>query len=318
MKTGRDVMKVSVSVVAATFWAVAATAGISGGGAAANGISGGGSPAASSLPDDSQLLVLGPIESIDVDTKMVVVLGQRIAAPSLNGLAIGDTAAVFGRSRNDGAILISAIQSRGPYVAGANSVLLSGVVEKTDSMKGTVVVNGISIDLTPMMAQGAFSPAVGSKLRIAGVQPLSLGVVIANGISGGGAAANGISGGGYRANGISGGGAAANGISGGGYRANGISGGGAAANGISGGGYRASGISGGGYRASGISGGGAAANGISGGGAAANGISGGGYRASGISGGGAAANGISGGGYRRSGVILRPRGIRDGGTLPTA
>ena len=313
-------MKASVSIIAATFWAAAATsvAGISGGGAAANGISGGGAPAATTLPGEVQLLVVGPIESIDVDTKIVVVLGQRVAAPTLNGLAVGDMAAIFGKLRSDGAILVDAIQARGPYVAGASSVLISGVVQKTDSMNGRAVINGIAVDLTPMMAQGVFSPVAGSKLQIGGIQPLSRGVVIANGISGGGAAANGISGGGAPANGISGGGYRANGISGGGAAANGISGGGAAANGISGGGAAANGISGGGAAANGISGGGAPANGISGGGAPANGISGGDYRSgiilrvSGVSGGGAAANGISGGGYR-GGVIVRASGISGGG-----
>jgi len=201
-------MKASVSIIAATFWAAAATsvAGISGGGAAANGISGGGAPAATTLPGEVQLLVVGPIESIDVDTKIVVVLGQRVAAPTLNGLAVGDMAAIFGKLRSDGAILVDAIQARGPYVAGASSVLISGVVQKTDSMNGRAVINGIAVDLTPMMAQGVFSPVAGSKLQIGGIQPLSRGVVIANGISGGGAAANGISGGGAAANGISGGG----------------------------------------------------------------------------------------------------------------
>src|SRR5580692_2529919 len=186
MKTGRDAMKASVSIMAATFWAAAATsvAGISGGGAAANGISGGGSPAASTLPGDVQLLVIGPIESIDVDAKTVVVLGQQLAAPNLDGLAVGDSAAIFGKLRNDGAILVSAIQDRGPYVAGANGVLISGVVQKTDSLNGRAVVNGVAIDLTPIMAQGVFSPVAGSKLQIAGTQPLSRGVVVANGISG--------------------------------------------------------------------------------------------------------------------------------------
>jgi len=110
-------MKASVSIIAATFWAAAATsvAGISGGGAAANGISGGGAPAATTLPGEVQLLVVGPIESIDVDTKIVVVLGQRVAAPTLNGLAVGDMAAIFGKLRSDGAILVAAIQARAAF-----------------------------------------------------------------------------------------------------------------------------------------------------------------------------------------------------------
>ena len=250
-------MKFAVSGIASLLcagFAVTGMAGISGGGAAANGISGGGAAAngISGGGAAAELLLIGPVEAVDVASKTAVVLGQKLPFAGAESLSIGEMVAVYGAMRTDGALAVSSVQRRGSYVAGASLVYLSGIVQKVEPSVGRAVVNGVSIDLTPMMVNQEISPSIGSKLQVLGVQPVGHGVVLVNGISGGGAAANGISGGGAAANGISGGGAAANGISGGGAAANGISGGGAAANGII--------IRGG--RVNGISGGGAAANGI--------------------------------------------------------
>jgi hypothetical protein len=240
-----------------------------------------------------ELLVVGPIEAVKADARTAIVMGQRIHVANVDGLAIGDTAAVFGNVLADGSILASAVQMRGPYVPGASTVYISGTVQTAEPSIGRVVINGVAVDLTPMMSHGTLTPSVGTKLQVIGIQPLSGGLLIVNGISGGGAAVSGISGGGAAASGISGGGAAVSGISGGGAAVRGISGGGAAVRGISGGGAAVSGISGGGAAVSGISGGGAAVSGISGGGAAVRGISGGGAAVSGLR---ARLSGISGGG----------------------
>jgi hypothetical protein len=282
-------MKTSGPMILAALLAATVTAasygGISGGGSGLNGISGGG----------AQLLLVGPVEAINASNRTAIVLGQTIHAASLERLAVGNTVAVYGTTRADGSIAASAIQSRGIYVPGATSVLISGSVQRAEPSVGRVVVSGVTVDLTSVMSHGMFSPTVGTKLQLTGVQPVSGGLVVVNGISGGGAEALGISGGGAPM-GISGGGAPM-GISGGGAPM-GISGGGAPM-GISGGGAPM-GISGGGAPM-GISGGGAPM-GISGGGAPM-GISGGGAPM-GISGGGAPM-GISGGGA--------PMGISGGG-----
>ncbi len=261
-------MKTSGPVIVAALLAATVTAasygGISGGGVAANGISGGGAPVISGISGGgaplingisgggAQLLVVGPVEAINAANKTAIVLGQTVRAPNLETLAMGNTVAVYGTIRADGSIAASTIRSRGIYVPGATAIFISGTVQESEPSVGRVVVSGVTVDLTSVMSHGMFSPSVGTKLQLTGIQPLNGGLVVVNGISGGGAPAiNGISGGGAPAiNGISGGGAPAiNGISGGGAPAiNGISGGGAPAiNGISGGGAPAiNGISGGG------------------------------------------------------------------------
>jgi hypothetical protein len=167
-----------------------------------------------------ELLVIGPVESVDVSTHSATVLGQRVTLTNVASLDVHNALAVFGFWRADGTIQATVVRDEGPYVAGATTVFLSGAVQRAEPSIGHAVVSGIRVDLTPAMASGAVAPAVGSKLAVRGIQAISRGVVTIDGIVGSGATANGIVGSG----------ATANGIVGSGYRANGIVGSGATAN----------------------------------------------------------------------------------------
>ena len=168
-----------------------------------------------------ELLVIGPVESVDVSTRSATVLGQHVTLDNVESLDVHNTLAVFGFWRADGTIQAATVRDQGPYVAGATTVFLSGAVQRAEPSIGHVVVNGIKIDLTPAMAFGPVSPAVGSKLTVRGIQAVSHGVVTIDGIVGSGATANGIVGSGT----------STNGIVGSGYRSSGIVGSGATANG---------------------------------------------------------------------------------------
>jgi hypothetical protein len=187
------------------------------------------------------LQVIGPVEAYDAKHEIGRVLGQTVALPRGVELVVGDSVSVIGTSSAEGKIVASVVADHGLYVAGASEIFLSGTVQKVNSAVGTAVVNGVSIELTSLLAKGPVSPVVGTAVQVSGTQPAFGGVVLANSISGGGeAVANSISGGGAAvANSISGGGSVkANSISGGGnVKANSISGGGdVKANSISGGG----------------------------------------------------------------------------------
>ena len=259
------------------------------------GISGGGNAAS---VQSVKLLLVGPVESVNARAGLVTILGQKLAYSQSGKLVTGDAAAVFGYTRANGRLTATSIVDEGQYVPGASTIFLSGKVTNSDSAVGRVVVDGLAVDLTGAMSDGAVTPSVGTSIEIRGIQPAAGGLVVANGISGGGNASLGISGGGDSNLGISGGGNTSLGISGGGNKSLGISGGGTSSLGISGGGNPSLGISGGGNL--GISGGGnlgisgGGSLGISGGGNL--GISGGGDSSLGISGGGVSALGISGGG----------------------
>jgi len=172
----------------------------------------------------AELLVIGPVESINAADRTATILEQRVHTAMVDALAVGNTVAVFGTVRADGTIEASAIQSRGVYVPGATSIFVSGTVQRAEPALGRVVVNGVTVDLTSAMSNGMLSPAVGSKLAISGTQPANRGLVLVSGapqgIAGTGAVVNGIAGTGAVVNGIAGTGAVANGIAGTGVQKN--------------------------------------------------------------------------------------------------
>ncbi len=265
--------------------------------------------ATSSAPE---LLVVGPVESIDLTNRTATVLGQRVAVENVDVLTVGNTVALYGSVRPNGTVELSGIRDQGIYTPGATAVFISGTVQRSEPAIGHVVLNGVNVDLTAAMSSGRIVPAVGAKMSIRGTQPVHGGVVLVDGIVGSGAAANGIVGSGAAANGIVGSGAAANGIVGSGLRPNGIVGSGSAANGIVGSGAAANGIVGSGAAANGIVGSGLHPNGIVGSGSAANGIVGTASAANGIVGSGSAANGIVGSGLQPPMALLAPGAAANG------
>jgi hypothetical protein len=280
------------------------------------GTSGAATAAAENEQGGPDLIVVGPVEAVDSAKGLTVVLGQRVHGV-VDGLTVGDTAAVFGTMQRDGSISAVAIQARGSYVPGATSIFLAGTVQKAQPLVGRVVISDVTIDLTSVMSYGTFSPTVGSKLAVSGTQPAHGGVVVVNGasiggiagtgaktsgIAGTGASAGGIAGTGAKTSGIAGTGASAGGIAGTGAKTSGIAGTGASAGGIAGTGAKTSGIAGTGASAGGIAGTGAKTSGIAGTGASAGGIAGTGAKTSGIAGTGASAGGIAGTGAKTSGI----------------
>ena len=208
-----------------------------------------------------ELLVIGPVESVNAADSTATILGQRVHTATIDAIAVGNTVAVFGAARADGTIEASLIQSRGIYVPGATSIFVSGTVQRAEPALGRVVVSGVTVDLTSAMSHGMFSPAVGSRLAISGTQPVSRGLVLVSGTRG---SVQGIAGTGALVNGIAGTGALVNGIAGTGALVNGIAGTGALVNGIAGTGASAKGIAGTGALVNGIAGTGALVNGIAG------------------------------------------------------
>src|SRR5438874_2930688 len=210
---------------------------------------------------DGELLVIGPVESVNAADSTATILGQRVHTPAIDAIAVGNTVAVFGTARADGTIEASAIQSRGIYVPGATSIFVSGTVQRAEPALGRVVVRRVTVDLASAMSYGMLSPAVGSKLAISGTQPVSRGLVL---VSGTRASVGGIAGTGSSVNGIAGTGSSVGGIAGTGSSVGGIAGTGSSVNGIAGTGSSAGGIAGTGSSVGGIAGTGATVNGIAG------------------------------------------------------
>jgi hypothetical protein len=185
-----------------------------------------------------RLLLVGPVESVDVARNAVTVLGHRIALVSIGRLTAGHVVSVYGRGT---ALGYSAVSDSGVFASGAETVLLSGTVTSVHSATGTFYVDGALVSATSLFgAQGFELPSLGAHVTVSGTQPQLGGAVLASsvksglGVSNGGIeASSGVSNGGYQAS---------RGVSNGGYEAS---------SGVSNGGYQASlGVSNGGYQAS--------------------------------------------------------------------
>src|SRR5215469_18027099 len=207
-----------------------------------------------------RLLVIGPVESVNAESRSAIVLGQQVRTDAAAELAVGDSVAIYGLANRNGSIEASAIQSLGLYVPGATSIFIAGTVERAEPSVGRIVVNGITVDVTPAMSHGIVSPDVGSQLSVSGTQPVSRGVVLMERASAVGASSKGISRIGLR--GITGVGSNSSGIIGVGSSSSGIIGVGSNSSGIIGVGSNSSGIIGVGSNSSGIIGVGSNSSGI--------------------------------------------------------
>jgi hypothetical protein len=258
---------------------------------AVGGVTGGGSSSSA----NSVLLLLGPVEAVKQRDGIVVVLGQKLPQRAVGSVEIGETLAVFGTVRADGTLSVSGVRHFGLYVPGATSVVLSGVVQKVSTALGRAIIAGLTVDLTAATAlDSSQTIATGTFVQVSGTQPALGGLILAQGVTGGGTT-NGVTGGGT-VSGVTGGGTVS-GVTGGGT-VSGVTGGGTVS-GVTGGGV-VNGVTGGG-KLSGVTGGGTV-NGVTGGGTLSgvtgggvvNGVTGGG-KLSGVTGGGTV-NGVTGGG----------------------
>ena len=155
---------------------------------AANGSTG---SASNVSADQPTLKVVGPVEAYDAKRGVARVLGQTVVVARAGELAVGDSVSVIGTTGADGTVVASTVKDEGLYVAGSSQIYLSGKVQKVNAGVGTAVVNGITVDLTPLLADGEISPAVGANLQIGGTQPSPGGVVLATAT---GAKANSVTG----------------------------------------------------------------------------------------------------------------------------
>ena len=206
----------------------------------------------------SELILSGPIESVDYAKNTLSILGHSLRVRDASAFHAGSVANVFGQVTASGNFAPSLLSDTGAFASGVESVLIRGRVSSVDLAVGRMTVDGASVDYTALLSTREFSvPNVGAIVRIAGTQPNRKGVVLATQVA---VRPTSVSGGGHSAS-VSGGGQASS-VSGGGHSAS-VSGGGQASS-VSGGG-QASSVSGGGHSAS-VSGGGQASS-VSGGGA---------------------------------------------------
>jgi hypothetical protein len=138
-----------------------------------------------------ELLLSGPVESVDRMGNAITVLGHRLTVRDVSAMALGHKVNVFGLIALGGSVSAKLVQNTSAYAASGDQVLIVGRVNAVDQSRGRLIIDGATVDYTALLARpGSAVPAVGDTVRVLGTQPLGRGVVLAlemaahNGVSG--------------------------------------------------------------------------------------------------------------------------------------
>jgi hypothetical protein len=147
----------------------------------------------------SDLMIVGPVEAVDLQASTIQVLGQSVRLATLGQtgdllrLALGNVVAVSGKILAAGVVEASAVSiTAEQYVAGAQPVFLRGVVSAILSDVGILAVGKLSIDYTAALySLDASSLSEGGEFVFSGIQAVPNGSALAlsaairpNGITG--------------------------------------------------------------------------------------------------------------------------------------
>jgi hypothetical protein len=134
--------------------------------------------------EKADLVLTGPVESVDATDGSVSVFGHRIAVRDAASYVPGTLVSVYGKLRPSGGIAPIATRVLALSSSGADPLLIKGVVTRVSTSTGHLDVGSTDVDYTPLLADSEFSiPAVGDVVEIDGTQPSSRGVFIATRVS---------------------------------------------------------------------------------------------------------------------------------------
>ena len=151
----------------------------------------------SSRSPNSDLLVIGQVEKIDLAAGLLVVTGQPVLLSNAtvfleDGVPAPDPARALSHiSINDVLVVTGIIDSYAlsvdrlsePYVPGSTNLFVRGRVEKVDSTSGLAVVNGLTVDYTPAMGSSTFTAVEkGDVIEARGIRPSIGGTLLASAI----------------------------------------------------------------------------------------------------------------------------------------
>ena len=138
-----------------------------------------------------RIITRGPVDQVDTSTGRVEVLGQEFATPRSANLlqelsvriASGEivTATVYGSLRANGMPYPKSIVfSEDQQIPGVTIVTVLGMVQKIDHAHGTLVIGGLTVDYTPLLADGPADFSAGTVVEISGVRFSASGPLLAS------------------------------------------------------------------------------------------------------------------------------------------
>jgi hypothetical protein len=136
-----------------------------------------------SMQPTQPLLVVGHLDAWDKTTGIAIVLGQKIHVPANASFSPYLVVGVFGTILPDGSVNASTVEGGSLYLAGSTPVYLTGVVTQSNPAIGQITIEGVKIDITQTLSiTNGITPAAGSVVQLAGIQPLEGGIILAGDI----------------------------------------------------------------------------------------------------------------------------------------
>ena len=134
-----------------------------------------------SATGQQELLLSGPVESVDRSTKTVIVLGHHLTILDSSRILPGHKVNVFGKVGADGLTKAEFVQDTNIYAGSGDTVVVTGRVNAVDRSTGRVTIDGASVDYTALLSGSSFTaPSVGAAVRVIGTQPAGKGVILAS------------------------------------------------------------------------------------------------------------------------------------------
>jgi hypothetical protein len=132
----------------------------------------------------SEMLLSGPIESVDGMRNTVTVLGHSVSLSHVDHLQVGQLVRVFGNLGGSAALGAAQLQNLGVFASGSEALYLKGRVTSVSPGLGRVTVGNAIVDYSALLAGGHFSvPGVGAIVEIVGTQPAGRGLVLASSLN---------------------------------------------------------------------------------------------------------------------------------------
>src|SRR5579862_9360406 len=128
-----------------------------------------------------ELLLSGPVESVDQKANTVTVVGHQIAVHDASAYLPGYKINVFGGIDAQGVTKAVLVQRTNSIVASGDRVIVTGKVTAIDATRGRVMIDGATVDYTMLLARRDFAvPTVGKAVQVIGMQPIGKGTILAS------------------------------------------------------------------------------------------------------------------------------------------
>ena len=137
-----------------------------------------------SASDRVELLISGPVESVQVASGFLTVMNHRVFARDMPAISVGSIVNVYGRLGKNGVISGAVVEDLARYGSGSESVFLKGQVSAVSVSTGHLVIGNSTVDYAALLSNSTFRlPALGDTVEISGTQPANRGVILASGVT---------------------------------------------------------------------------------------------------------------------------------------